>query len=1319
MAPSVDILRCPEDWECWYIQICGLLKRKGIYAAIAEGRVSTAEQQEQAYGYIQEYVDKELLPVFGTEEDPAKVLLALRTHLFVNSGSNKSALFQELWHMKLAEGEPVDKLFARIDILVQRLKAQGEDISDGQKVSAARNALPSSFLVLCAQLDSQASTGKALSYTEVRAAARLFETTLVKPSSTGETAMKAAYTKQANKRNVKCYNCRKQGHVVRHCLEKKLKCNSCHKWGHLKEDCPDSKKGERALVAQQPASFFLDTGASSHIVNSRSYMASAHDTTKVVQGLAGEVQATAVGTLKRFPGQALLVPCAKSNLLSVGQLTDNGWTALFAPNSVTITAGNGRALKGVRYAGNLFSIDETCFVASTAEERGTDDMYLWHRRLGHAGEARLRLACAGHVDMSMWPASLPACDVCISAKMTRARIARKATHAESDERLAKGERIDVDLIGPMAPSASGYRYALEAVDRRTRMSWVVPLRAKGEAAHAMAALLDDQLSPFSRQCERLHADRGGEFTGREWQQMCHERHIKATYAATATPEHNGLVERTHRTTGQVARALLIDAGLEDMWWVEALNYATLLHNMLPTAGLRNGMSPFEAWTGEQPDFSAVKVFGAPVRYLAPGGRFGKKAEEGMYLGPAPKTTGGAVRIYCPSTRRVIVSRDVRVLEEGPVCLVSPKHLARAPESDNDNSDDDSSSSSNAGKPQQPPQDRQAPRHEEQQTAALHEQTRQEEPVAATPHGSKRQVDMSELTPSDIRLVNAMKRLQFTAGAALGADRLPNVKGTATRQRTRHARRTGEQAMLALEHEPSSYSEAISLPDADQWLASMRDELESMQNQQVWSVVEREPGMRCVTSKWVFKIKMDANNVPVRHKSRLAARGFTQKPGIDFDATSSPVVSKEAVRTALALACQRGWHMEQFDVKTAYLYAKLDKTIHMEAPDGLHDIWGDRLTTSEQQLLQNGNGVLQLHKALYGLKQSGRCWYDTFRTFLHNKLRFTATKTEPCVFVRESGEILLLYVDDGLVIAPSAQEAAQIITEIGQDFDIKRMGAPRHFLGWSVNIANNCIAIGQRGYVEAMAGKFSASEYAKATPMVYGAALPDKGPKGDTTSFREIIGSLLFASVGTRPDIATATSILSRHMESPTQAHVKAARNIVAYAAATSEYGLRFNRCKELSIDVYCDASFAPDECARRSRTGWMVLVNGTPVSWRSTLQRQIAQSTAEAEYIAMSDAAREAVYVKRLLGEMGHDLNSAIVVHEDNQVAQMMAEEVATKRSKFIDVRYHYVRELVADGVINVQHCSTHNMAADILTKPLPREVFERHRDRIMAKGEC
>ena len=252
----------------------------------------------------------------------------------------------------------------------------------------------------------------------------------------------------------------------------------------------------------------------------------------------------------------------------------------------------------------------------------------------------------------------------------------------------------------------------------------------------------------------------------------------------------------------------------------------------------------------------------------------------------------------------------------------------------------------------------------------------------------------------------------------------------------------------------------------------------------------------------------------------------------------------------------------------------------------------------------------------------------------------------------------------------------------------------------------------------MGQKYAANVSPKATPFAAGAAISPDSPPGDSQLYAEMVGTLLYAAVCTRPDIAYATSIESRFIQAPTKAQLTFARNTIAYTANTANLGLTYKPAPDINIEVYCDASFAPDEHQRKSRSGWLVLINGTPVAWKSGLQPIVAHSTAEAEYISLSDAVREAMYIRRLLSELSID-SGPITAHEDNITTKIMAEEISTKRSKHVEIRYHYVRDQVSAGLVNIKYCPTQDQLADALTKPLAKDSFVRLRDRFMSKGEC
>lgn len=262
-----------------------------------------------------------------------------------------------------------------------------------------------------------------------------------------------------------------------------------------------------------------------------------------------------------------------------------------------------------------------------------------------------------------------------------------------------------------------------------------------------------------------------------------------------------------------------------------------------------------------------------------------------------------------------------------------------------------------------------------------------------------------------------------------------------------------------------------------------------------------------------------------------------------------------------------------------------------------------------------------------------------------------------------------------------------------------------------------ILLHQAQYIKGIDKVHGDGRYIKHTPMGVDAVINPNGKPADQKQYQSIIGSLNFAACSTRPDISTAVSILSRHLQKPTTAHVSAARNIIAYLNGTADMGIRYKQADGITIEVYSDASFAPREDDCKSRSGWVVLFNGAPVHWSSKLQTSVARSTAEAEYIALSTAATEAQVIQQLITELGFNTTGPIILHEDNRPAINMATEIATKQSRTVDVAFHHVRDIVKRGLATLTFCETNNMIADALTKPLPRHVFCAHRDRLMARG--
>ena len=1060
----------------------------------------------------------------------------------------------------------------------------------------------------------------------------------------------------------------------------------------------------------------IDSGATSHIVNDRELLATSVPTESTINGIGGpnnSIRVLAEGTLHGFPGRAVYAPDSTLNMLSVGQLDTHGWPVKFANKTATITSDNGFSISGsYNPQHRLYITDDTALVAAATTKPTTPEgeMILHHQRLGHPSDERLRKACSAQgIDVSKWPRKLPLCVPCVEAKLHKARVTRSPTHSERDSQLRPGERFDLDLIGKLTRGLGGVRWAIRFIDRRTRMRFTETMTKKSAATKTTAAFLDRVLPPFSRTCRELHGDLAGEIKGEEWQQMCRERHITPTWAATDTPSHNGAVERSHRTSIESARALLYTAGLKEYFWPHALHHADYLQNRLPTRAL-NGMSPFEAWTGEKPDLSGLYAFGSKVFYYDPdGGKFGKRAQQGIYLGPAVNVTGGAILVYSPQTQRINVTRDFQIVE--PPTNQQPEKENHIPGGVSDPVPTPEAAaeppievrSDIPVKPAEPIDDDEG--YAEIPESAPAAPPSQASPPPPAPPEPPEPPDTSKQRRKDRLRRELAIDMSFTPRRPHPHNPQPDPD-------------PGERALIST-GDPASASDALSRPDHHEWRAAMLAEIQALVAQQVFTIVRRDKNTRTVHSKFVLTQKTDENNNPTRKKARLVARGHTQKPGVDFYETSSPVVEKESIRTITAVSAATGNALYGFDVHTAYLYALLDETIHMSIPDGFLQVYGDHLTPQQRELLTNGHGVLRLHKALYGLKQSGRNWYLHFREVLA-ALNYQPTRVDPCVFVNNAGGILGIHVDDGLATGPPDVMAA-LRDGLAGHVDIKWQEKPTHFLGWTFNyLPDGSIHVHQRGYIEQMAANYGDGRHPPSTPLVYGTTLDNQGDACDATLYRGIVGSLNFAAVSTRPDIATAVSLLSRHLEAPTEPLLKAARNTVAYLAATADYGILYpRRSGPMTIELYSDASFAPNEDGRRSREGNLVLLNGAPTAWKSKLQRSVATSTAEAEYMAASAGVKLALPLQQLLGELHVDTPPVLPLHEDNDAAAKMASEVATKRAKHIDVAYHHLRDLVLSGRVSVHRCATQDMLADALTKILPRSRFQDLRARFMSKGEC
>jgi len=473
-------------------------------------------------------------------------------------------------------------------------------------------------------------------------------------------------------------------------------------------------------------------------------------------------------------------------------------------------------------------------------------------------------------------------------------------------------------------------------------------------------------------------------------------------------------------------------------------------------------------------------------------------------------------------------------------------------------------------------------------------------------------------------------------------------------------------------------------------------------------------------KWVFKVKTDETGAITQHKARLTPKGFRQKEGVDYFEVFARTGSYKAMRLGLSLAAKWDHELHQLDVPTAFLNAAVEEEVYMELPEGF--------TNGKDGL------VCRLQKALYGLKQAPRNWYLLVSKFIAG-LGFRPTVSDPCLFHLRSrtGRLMLLFlfVDDFQVSfhRDDASEWSALKEQLVQQYKTKDMGESTWILGMRIQRDRKLrtLTLDQELYVSKALEKYGLAECKVAdTPEVVGAAHQEPSDEqrqpADRQRFMEITGTLMYAAISTRPDIAHAVHYLASNMVAPTRLHMVAAERVLRYLAGTRAVGLIFGSRNgdqvgdsrgrtQLPVDIcaYSDADWANSKVDRKSVTGWVAKVNGDPVSWTSKKQRTVALSTCEAELYAKAAAIQEVLWLRGLMKELGLHTQTGSTVHGDNQSAIAVAKNgVKGERTKHVDVKYHFVTEAVEHGDVQLQWVSTHLQEADIFTKALPAQAFQK-----------
>ena len=369
---------------------------------------------------------------------------------------------------------------------------------------------------------------------------------------------------------------------------------------------------------------------------------------------------------------------------------------------------------------------------------------------------------------------------------------------------------------------------------------------------------------------------------------------------------------------------------------------------------------------------------------------------------------------------------------------------------------------------------------------------------------------------------------------------------------------------------------------------------------------------------------------------------------------------------------------------------------------------NEVTSKMLEEIQKGNKVCLMKKALYGLKQAGRQWHKRLSEELR-EIGLKSLSTDMWVYIGKWGVkmmIVAIYVDDMLIISSDLGWVSEVKRKLSTQFELKDLGPVKYCLGMEFHQKDGFMKISQSGYVEDVLKRFG-MENSKpvSTPMDPGSCFIET----DETStreieeypFRELIGSLMYLAVGTRPDIAFSVNFLSQFNNCNRKQHWFAAKRILRYLRGTTKLGITYKKSSS-KLEGFVDADWAACTHDRRSYTGFVFTLANGAVTWEVKKQRTVALSTTEAEYMGLTEAAKEAMYLHRFLKQVEVGNQEVIQIYNDNQGAQKMAKNpVFHSRTKHIDIRHHFIREMLERGSISLCYQQSAEMIADVLAKSL------------------
>jgi hypothetical protein len=946
----------------------------------------------------------------------------------------------------------------------------------------------------------------------------------------------------------------------------------------------------------------------------------------------------------------------------------------------------------------------------------------FHHKLGHANETVVK-ATARKMGLKL-DLREEICEHCAKAKSKRKKISKINM---SNLATYKGQRIMFDISSVNTYSQGGNKFWLLVMDEFTKMKWSFFLKRKSDLVNTMMHFSQDALK-IGIKIEYFRCDNSGE------NMAFKKRHDASTFKAifefTApyTPEQNGTVERAFPTLFGKTRAMLNAAGLpkwlRDRLWAMGGRLTTLLDNIVVTH--HEDESPYEKWHNDLPRWMKfLRTFGE-MGIVQDGKRSKIKAKlddrgfPAMFVGYPTNHSPDVYQMYNCKTKGLLLSRNVVWLGKsyGEFHRLTPDQIHHVTVTDysSDEESDDASADhpimveehNHIEREELPAQEAEEPIEVEENEPRVRTRVSglgrdiqnlttfyNPDPISHLPDEDEN--DDYGLVAQTTGLHEVMREVAFAATGAPGFDPFPK-----------------------------NYHEAMLRDDRMKWKEAMWKEFKDIEDKEVWMFIKKSKvphGRKLIGNRWVFNIKDDG-----RYRARTVAKGYSQIPGKDFQENHAPVIHDTSFHLALVQKIIYKLSSRQFDIETAFLYGELDEEIYMVFPDGYEDY-----LANEQGCNFNAKEhCVLLKKALYGLVQAARQWWKKITEVL-SQVGFLPSPADPCLFVKKQNKddppaFVILYVDDGGIIGTS-KIIDQVIQCMAKTFTVKDLGPMEHFVGCHLleNKSRNTMWIHQPKLIRHLEESFmhlmqDTRSYrtpgAPKTVVLRPISTDELISAKDQSLYRSGVGMLLYLIKHSRPDLSNAVRELTKVLDGATPAHMKAMLRVIRFVFETKNYALRLKPNivdGKLLLKGISDSEFAGDRNIRKSVYGYIIYYCGAPISWKSKAGQSVTLSSTEAEYYAASETAKELVFVANLLKSMNVSFETPVSLLMDNTGAIYLANNFTTgQRSKHIDIRAHFVRELIVSGMLRTIFVKSEDNDGDIMTKNVSEELFIKHTDKLM-----